>query len=803
MSKRTELPVQNRPLSSKELSLIDAWWRAANYLSVGQIYLLDNALLKEPLELRHIKPRLLGHWGTTPGQNFIYVHLNRIIRAHDLDMIYIAGPGHGGPGLVANTWLEGTYSEIYPHIPQNAVGMQRLFRQFSFPGGIPSHAAPETPGSIHEGGELGYSLSHAYGAAFDNPKLIVTCVVGDGEAETGPLATSWHSNKFLNPVTDGAVLPILHLNGYKIANPTILARIGAEELHSLLVGYGYKPYLVEGDDPATMHQFMAATLDRVLDEIRAIQHEAREGRANGRPDWPMIILKTPKGWTGPKEVDGLKTEGFWRSHQVPFAEMATKPGHIKLLERWMKSYRPDGLFDEHGALKPDIAALAPKGERRMSANPHANGGLLMHELDLPDIANYAIKVEKPGHQDAEATAVMAEFLRDLLRASEARRNFRLFGPDETASNRLSHVFEATDRAWDAQTLPYDDHLAATGRVMEILSEHTCQGWLEGYLLTGRHGLFNCYEAFIHIVDSMFNQHAKWLKVCNEIPWRRAIPSLNYLLTSHVWRQDHNGFSHQDPGFIDYVCNKKAEIVRVYLPPDANSLLFVTDHCLRSWNRINVIVAGKQPAPQWLSMDQTVKHCTAGIGIWEWASNDRGTDPDVVMACAGDVPTLETLAAVDLLRRHVPKLKIRLVNVVDLMTLQPHEEHPHGLTDHDFDALFTTDKPVIFAHHGYPWLIHRLTYRRTNHPNFHVRGYKEEGTTTTPFDMVVRNDLDRFHLASDVIDRLPQLGYMAAYAKQALRDKLIEHKAYIRQHGEDMPEVKDWRWPPAGAGASGH
>jgi xylulose-5-phosphate/fructose-6-phosphate phosphoketolase len=803
MSKPAESTIQDGPLSDEELKLIDGWWRAANYLSVGQIYLLDNPLLKEPLVIEHIKPRLLGHWGTTPGLNFIYAHLNRIIRAHDLDMIYILGPGHGGPGLVANTWLEGTYSEIYPRIPQNAAGMRRLFRQFSFPGGIPSHAAPETPGSIHEGGELGYSLSHAYGAAFDNLNLIVACIVGDGEAETGPLATSWHSNKFLNPVTDGAVLPILHLNGYKIANPTILARISAEELHSLFVGYGYEPYLVESDDPAIMHQSMAATLDRVLDKIRGIQHQAREGRVNGRPDWPMIILKTPKGWTGPKEVDGLKTEGFWRSHQVPFAEMATKPGHIKLLEHWMKSYRPDELFDEHGALRPEIAALAPNGERRMSANPHANGGLLMHELDLPDIAKYAIKVEEPGHHDAEATTVMAEFLRDLLRASEARRNFRLFGPDETASNRLSHVFEATDRAWNAQTLPYDEHLAPTGRVMEILSEHTCQGWLEGYLLTGRHGLFNCYEAFIHIVDSMFNQHAKWLKVCNEIPWRRAIPSLNYLLTSHVWRQDHNGFSHQDPGFIDYVCNKKAEIVRVYLPPDANSLLFVTNHCLRSWNRINVIVAGKQPAPQWLSMDQTIKHCTAGIGIWEWASNDRGTDPDVVMACAGDVPTLETLAAVDLLRRHVPNLKIRVVNVVDLMTLQPHEQHPDGLTDHDFDALFTTDKPVIFAHHGYPWLIHRLTYRRTNHVNFHVRGYKEEGTTTTPFDMVVRNDLDRFHLASDVIDRLPKLGYIAAYAKQALRDKLVEHKAYIRQHGEDMPEVKDWRWSPVEPSASGH
>jgi xylulose-5-phosphate/fructose-6-phosphate phosphoketolase len=622
---------------------------------------------------------------------------------------------------------------------------------------------------------------------------VVACVVGDGEAETGPLATSWHSNKFLNPITDGAVLPILHLNGYKIANPTVLARIPLEELRSLFLGYGYKPCFIEGDDPAVVHQVMAATLDRVFDEIRAIQIEARAGRAKHRPAWPMIILKTPKGWTGPKEVDGLKTEGFWRSHQMPFAEMTTKPGHLKLLEDWMKSYRPDELFDKNGALKSEIAALAPVGDRRMSANPHANGRLLMRELVLPDIADYAIKIENPGAQDAEATSVMAEFLRDLVRESEAQRNFRLFGPDETASNRLSHVFEATDRAWVAQTVPYDDHLAPTGRVMEILSEHTCQGWLEGYLLTGRHGLLNCYEAFIHIIDSMFNQHAKWLKVCHEIPWRRPIASLNYLLTSHVWRQDHNGFSHQDPGFIDYVCNKKAEIVRVYLPPDANSLLFVADHCLRSWNRINVIVAGKQPAPQWLTMAQAVKHCTAGIGIWEWASNDRGTQPDVVMACAGDVPTLETLAAVDLLHRYLPSLKIRVVNVVDLMTLQPHEEHPHGLTDHDFDALFTTDKPVIFAHHGYPWLIHRLTYRRTNHANIHVRGYKEEGTTTTPFDMVVRNELDRFHLASDVIDRLPQLGYMAAYAKQALRDKLIEHKAYIRRHGEDMPEVKDWRW----------
>jgi len=786
----------NGPLSHRDLALTDAWWRAANYLSVGQIYLLDNPLLKEPLALEHVKPRLLGHWGTTPGLNFIYAHLSRTIKARDLDMIYIAGPGHGGPGIVANTWLERTYSETYPDVAQNTKGMQRLFKQFSFPGGIPSHVAPETPGSIHEGGELGYALSHAYGAAFDNPDLIVACVVGDGEAETGPMATSWHSNKFLNPITDGAVLPILHLNGYKIANPAVLARISSDELRSLFVGYGYKPYLVEGDDPALMHQLMAGTLDKALDDICAIQTEARQGRSKGRPLWPMIILKTPKGWTGPKEVDGLKTEGFWRSHQVPFAEMATKPGHVKLLEDWMKSYRPEELFDECGSLKSEIAALAPAGDRRMSANPHANGGLLMRALDLPDIADYAVNVEKPGERDAEATAVMAEYLRDVMRASAARRNFRLFGPDETASNRLSHVFEATDRAWDAETLPYDDHLAPDGRVMEILSEHTCQGWLEGYLLTGRHGLFSCYEAFIHIIDSMFNQHAKWLKTCREIPWRRPIPSLNYLLTSHVWRQDHNGFSHQDPGFIDYVCNKKSDIVRVYLPPDANSLLFVTDHCLRSWNRINVIVAGKQPAPQWLAMDEAVKHCAAGIGIWEWASNDRGGEPDVVMACAGDVPTLETLAAVDLLRLHVPDLKIRVVNVVDLMTLQPQEEHPHGLTDRDFDSLFTIDKPIIFAHHGYPWLIHRLTYRRTNHRNIHVRGYKEEGATTTPFDMVVRNDLDRFHLTIDVVDRAPRLGYMAAYVKQAMRDKLIEHKAYIRQHGEDMPDVKDWRWPQA-------
>ncbi len=782
------------PLSREELRLMHAWWRAANYLSVGQIYLLDNALLKEPLELRHIKPRLLGHWGTAPGLNLLYVHLNRVIKANGLSMIYVTGPGHGAPGILANTWLEGTYSEVYPHIPRNALGMQRLFKQFSFPGGIPSHAAPETPGSIHEGGELGYALSHAYGAVFDNPDLIAACVVGDGEAETGPMAASWHSNKFLSPVTDGAVLPILHLNGYKIANPAILARIGTEELKSLFEGYGYKPYFVEGDDPEAVHQLMAATLDKVVGEIRSIQKTARNGRKHDRAIWPMIILKTPKGWTGPKEVDGLKTEGYWRSHQVPLAELAAKPDHIRLLEDWMKSYRPEELFGEDGALRPQIAALAPAGEQRMSANPHANGGTGAFDLHLPDIANYAVEIGKPGERDAEATSVMGGFLRDVLTASAAQRNFRVFGPDETASNRLGRVFEVTNRAWVAETLPYDDHLAEGGRVMEILSEHTCQGWLEGYLLTGRHGLFNCYEAFIHIIDSMFNQHAKWLKTCKDIPWRKPIPSLNYLLTSHVWRQDHNGFSHQDPGFIDYVCNKKSDIVRVYLPPDANSLLFVTDHCLRSWNRINVIVAGKQPSPQWLSWDDAVKHCSAGIGIWEWASNDRGAEPDLVMACAGDVPTIETLAATALLRQHFPDLKIRVVNVVDLMTLQPREEHPHGLTDQDFDALFTRDKPVIFAQHGYPWLIHRLTYRRTNHRNIHVRGYKEEGTTTTPFDMVVLNDLDRFHLASDAIDRLPRLNGRAAYAKQALREKLIAHKAYIRQRGEDMPEIREWRWP---------
>jgi xylulose-5-phosphate/fructose-6-phosphate phosphoketolase len=779
-------------LSKQELEHIDAYWRAANYLSVGQIYLYDNPLLRKPLSKEHVKPRLLGHWGTTPGLNFIYAHLNRLIKKHDLNMIYITGPGHGGPGLVANAYLEGTYTEVYPNISADEEGMKKLFKQFSFPGGIPSHVAPETPGSIHEGGELGYALSHAFGAAFDNPDLIVAAVVGDGEAETGPLATSWHSNKFLNPVSDGVVLPILHLNGYKIANPCLLARISHGELDHLLRGYGYTPYFVEGEEPNEMHQLMAATLDNVTADIQRMRTAARKNGTK-RPMWPMIVLRTPKGWTCPKEIDGKRTEGYWRSHQVPMGEMHENAAHITILEQWMKSYRPEELFDARGTFRKELASLAPKGERRMSANPHANGGVLLKDLRMPDFRSYAVTVPSPGGVRAESTRIMGKFLRDVMKLNGGSRNFRLFSPDENNSNRWQDVLEVTKRAWMADTVPYDDHLAPDGRIMEVLSEHQCQGWLEGYLLTGRHGFFSCYEAFIHIVDSMFNQHAKWLKVSNHIPWRRSIGSLNYLLSSHVWRQDHNGFSHQDPGFIDHVVNKKAEVVRVYLPPDANCLLYVTDMCLRSRNLVNLVVAGKQPAPQWLTIDQAVKHCTAGIGIWDWASNDRGGEPDVVMACCGDVPTLETLAAVDLLRKHSPTLKIRVINVVDLMTLQPQTEHPHGLSDHDFDTLFTKDKPIIFAFHGYPWLIHRLTYRRTNHRNLHVRGYKEEGTTTTPFDMCVLNDLDRFHLAQDVIDRVPQLGARAAYAKQAIRDKLIEHKQYIARYGEDMPEISRWSW----------
>ena len=786
-------PQVKLPLAAEELRKLDAYWRAANYLSVGQIYLYDNPLLKQPLTREHVKPRLLGHWGTTPGLNFIYVHLNRVIKKHDLNMIYIAGPGHGGPGLVANTYLEGTYSEIYPNVSQDEEGMWRLFTQFSFPGGIPSHVAPETPGSIHEGGELGYAVSHAYGAAFDNPNLIVACVVGDGEAETGALATSWHSNKFLNPATDGVVLPILHLNGYKIANPCVLARISHDELDHLFRGYGYTPYFVEGEDPEIMHQLMAGTIDAIIEEIQSIKNTAREQGQTRRPLWPMIVLRSPKGWTGPKEVDGKKTEGHWRSHQVPLGEMHENPEHVKLLENWMKSYHPEELFDSFGRLKPELAELAPHGTRRMGANPHANGGLLLKDLRLPDFRDYAVEVPSPGASKAEATRVMGRFLRDVMASNLEAKNFRLFSPDENNSNRWQDVLEVTKRAWNAEILPDDDSLAPDGRVVEMLSEHQCQGWLEGYLLTGRHGFFSCYEAFIHIIDSMFNQHAKWLKVCNDIPWRRPVASLNYLLSSHVWRQDHNGFSHQDPGFIDHVVNKKSEIIRVYLPPDANCLLSVTDHCLRSRNYVNVVIAGKQPAPQWLTMDQAIKHCTAGIGIWTWASNDQGGEPDVVMACCGDVPTLETLAAVELLRQHIPELKVRVVNIVDLMTLQPASEHPHGLSDKDFDSLFTTDKPIILAFHGYPWLIHRLTYRRNNHTNLHVRGYKEEGTTTTPFDMAVLNDMDRFHLVEDVIDRVPQLGARAAYVKQAIRDKLIEHSQYIHKYGEDMPEILDWQW----------
>ncbi|HEY7386988.1 MAG TPA: phosphoketolase family protein [Bryobacteraceae bacterium] len=789
-------PVSGRlsALSPEEYWAIDAWWRAANYLSVGQIYLYANPLLREPLRLEHIKPRLLGHWGTTPGLNFIYVHANRVIRKYGLNMIYVCGPGHGGPGMVANTWLEGTYSELYPNIAQDEEGMRRLFTQFSFPGGVPSHAAPETPGSIHEGGELGYALLHAYGAVFDNPTLMVCCVVGDGEAETGPLAASWHSNKFLNPAHDGAVLPVLHLNGYKIANPTVLARIPRQELTSLLEGYGYRPYFVEGSDPELMHEAMASTMDTVVEEIQAIQSEARTHGFSKRPAWPMIVLVSPKGWTGPKIVDGLQVEGTFRAHQVPVDNFGAHPEHLQILESWMKSYRPEELFDEKGAPVPLIRQLAPEGDRRMGANPNANGGLLLKPLRTPDFRAYAVAVPRPGTVRAEATRVVGAMLRDVLRENQDRRDFRIFGPDETASNRLNAVFEASSRTFDGEVLPNDDHISPDGRVMEVLSEHMCQGWLEGYLLTGRHGFFSCYEAFIHIVDAMFNQHAKWLESTRKIAWRRPIASLNLLLTSHVWRQDHNGFSHQDPGFIDFVMNKKANVVRVYLPPDANTLLSVTDHCLRSKNYVNVIVAGKQPALQWLDMDAAVKHCTAGIGIWTWASNDQGGEPDVVMACAGDVPTMETLAAVDFLRTNVPHLKIRVVNVVDLMTLQPASEHPHGLSDREFDSIFTTNKPVVFAYHGYPWLIHRLTYRRTNHHDIHVRGYKEEGTTTTPFDMAVLNDLDRFHLAIDVIDRVPGLAAVAAHQRQALRDKLTEHRLYVYSHGDDLPEVKGWQWP---------
>ena len=785
---------ESKALSSEELRKIDAYWRAANYLSVGQIYLYKNPLLREPLRVEHVKPRLLGHWGTTPGLDFIYVHLNRLIKKLDLNAIFITGPGHGGPGLVANTYLEGTYSEIYPNISQDATGLERLFKQFSFPGGIPSHVAPETPGSIHEGGELGYSMAHAHGAAFDNPGLLVCCVVGDGEAETGPLATSWHSNKFLNPARDGAVLPILHLNGYKIANPTVLGRMSDEELTHLFTGYGYKPYFLEGNEPLDMHQRMAALLETVVGEIQAIQKAARSQRTVQRPVWPMIILRTPKGWTGPKIVDGKPVEGTWRAHQVPLAEVASNPAHLKLLEEWMKSYKVEELLDEKGKLLPELAELAPKGTRRMGANPHANGGLLLKDLLMPDFHAYAVSVTKPGIELAEATRVLGTFLRDVMKLNADSKNFRVFGPDETASNRLDALYEATDKVFMEPLLATDEHLSTNGRVMEMLSEHMCQGWLEGYLLTGRHGFFSCYEAFIHIIDAMFNQHAKWLKVSRGIPWRRPIASLNYLLTSHVWRQDHNGFSHQDPGFIDHVVNKKAGIVRVYLPPDANTLLSVADHCLRSRNYVNLIVAGKQPALQWLDMESAIEHCTNGAGMWEWASTDAGSDPDVVMACAGDIPTLETLAAVDLLRQHFPDIKIRVINVVDLMCLEPPGEHPHGLSDPEFDSLFTTDKPVIFAYHGYPSLIHRLTYRRANHDNVHVHGYKEEGTTTTPFDMTVLNHLDRFHLAGDVVNRVPRLREVGAHFEQFVRNKLVEHKQYICEHGDDMPEIRDWKWP---------
>ena len=787
-------PASGVAIDDAEVERLNAYWRAANYLSVGQIYLLDNPLLLEPLRIEHVKPRLLGHWGTSPGLNFIYAHMNRAIVARDIEALFVTGPGHGGPAIVANTYLEGTYSEVYPEIGRDAEGLRRLFRQFSFPGGIPSHVAPETPGSIHEGGELGYSLTHAYGAAFDNPDLVVCCVVGDGEAETGPLAASWHSNKFLDPVGDGAVLPILHLNGYKIANPTILARISPAELTALMSGYGHRPLFVEGSDPALMHRAMAAALDEALDDIARIRRGAREGGERTRPLWPMIVLRTPKGWTGPKEVDGLPTEGSWRSHQVPLSGLAENPGHLAQLESWLLSYRPRELFDAEGALVPELAGLPPTGERRMSASPHANGGTIMRPLTLPDFRDYAVDVPEPGATVAESTRVLGGLLRDVMSNNAAHHNFRLFGPDETASNRLSAVFEVTERAWEAEHLDTDDHLATDGRVMEVLSEHLCQGWLEGYLLTGRHGIFSCYEAFIHIVDAMFNQHAKWLKVSRGIPWRRPVASLNYLLTSHVWRQDHNGFSHQDPGFIDHVASKRAEVARIYLPPDANCLLSVADHCLRSRDYVNVIVAGKQPEAQWLDMEQAVAHCTRGIGIWEWASSDAGTAPDVVMACAGDVPTLETLAAVNLLSRHLPDLRVRVVNVVDLMRLEPDSQHPHGLPDAAFDALFTVDRPVIFAFHGYPTLIHRLTYRRTNHANMHVRGYMEEGTTTTPFDMLMLNDLDRFHLVMDVIDRVPGLGEREATLRQRMVDERLRMREHTRAVGADHPDVTEWRWP---------
>ncbi|MGA8262685.1 MAG: phosphoketolase family protein [Arenicellales bacterium] len=790
-TRETRLP--DEPLSPDLLSKMNAYWRAANYLSVGQIYLYDNPLLKRPLELADVKRMLLGHWGTTPGQNFIYVHLNRIIKKYDLNMIYVCGPGHGGAALVGNTYLEGTYSDIYPDISQDEAGLRKLFIQFSFPGGIPSHVSPECPGSIHEGGELGYSLSHSFGAVLDNPDLIVACVIGDGEAETGPLATAWQSNKFLNPIDDGAVLPILHLNGYKIANPTVLARIEHEELEQFIRGCGWRPHFVEGHEPDAMHQLMASTLDKVIEDIREIQSNARRRNDPARPRWPMIVLKSPKGWTGPKMIDGLPVEGTFRAHQVPLSDPATHPVHLKLLEDWLKSYRPDELFDAQGRLKPELAELAPRGERRMGANPHANGGILLRDLRLPDFRDYAADVPAPGAPGIGDTRVLGSFLRDVVKLNAQYGNFRVFGPDETVSNRLETLFEATRRQWNAATVANDEWLAPAGRVMEMLSEHQCEGWLEGYLLTGRHGLFNCYEAFIHIIDSMFNQHAKWLKVTARLPWRRKIASLNYLLTSHVWRQDHNGFTHQDPGFIDHVVNKKAEVVRVYFPPDANCLLSVMDHCLRSRHYVNVVVAGKHPAPQWLNMDAAVKHCSEGIGIWQWASNDQAVTPDVVMACCGDVPTLETLAAVSILREHLPALSIRVVNVVDLMKLQPPSEHPHGLSDRDFDELFTPDKPVIFAYHAYPWLIHRLTYRRSNQRNIHVRGYKEEGTITTPFDMTVLNELDRFHLVMDTVDRLPQTGEKGIYLKQHLKDKLIEHKQYIAAHGQDLPEIRNWKW----------